>query len=509
MSTSFISRALLQRQTRGLFSRRKRRNYSTDLRGEALKIVQRLKQRTFEEAQSNGSAVPLVENNTNITSATTSTINTAVNAALNDLATPHSAHLTQEQIRTLQHSIVQDAASLKQHVTQAFELYHRIERHQDILKQSHVSDIGPNIHAWLKKSSTSDQVLTMHRDLMQQLSVDDIFSETVTSEARPEPTTGASIIKDANTFAAVLGLEKVATFHHMSTPAVTKHLQGLMLAGDVKQAVVHASIALDQVKAADIKFFTMLLYIFRGRKNTMLIRKTVDRIKREFPDPIQYDAKLCTLLLQVYGELDDLKQLATLMQDMRRLNIPIDIHVYNTLINIFISYNDRNNVLRILEEMRKSSIEPNSVTFAALLKYFAEQGDIEQTINLALLASKQELSLDTILSKLLVYFTRTGRPGTTIRLLRELYENKMRIGVSFYVPVMQRLRELKNIRDLLEVYAIARENRVELPQEAYMYVLDVATDTDNRDMAMSAFGYGSKEKSSNNILDRIRDKVLK
>lgn len=106
----------------------------------------------------------------------------------------------------------------------------------------------------------------------------------------------------------------------------------------------------------------------------MLIRKTVDRIKREFPDPLQYDAKLCTLLLQVYGELGDLKQLAALMQDMRRLNIPIDIHVYNTLINIFISYNDRNNVLRILEEMRKSNIEPNSVTFAALLKYFAEQG---------------------------------------------------------------------------------------------------------------------------------------
>jgi pentatricopeptide repeat protein len=106
----------------------------------------------------------------------------------------------------------------------------------------------------------------------------------------------------------------------------------------------------------------------------MMIRKTVERIKRDFPDPVQYDAKLCTLLLQVYGELEDLKQLAALMQDMRRLNIPIDIHVYNTLINIFISFNDRNNVLRILEEMRKSNIEPNSVTFAALLKYFAEQG---------------------------------------------------------------------------------------------------------------------------------------
>jgi hypothetical protein len=91
----------------------------------------------------------------------------------------------------------------------------------------------------------------------------------------------------------------------------------------------------------------------------MMIRKTVERIKRDFPDPVQYDAKLCTLLLQVYGELEDLKQLAALMQDMRRLHIPIDIHVYNTLINIFISFNDRNNVLRILEEM---------------LKYFAEQG---------------------------------------------------------------------------------------------------------------------------------------
>ncbi len=162
--------------------------------------------------------------------------------------TPHGPHLTQEQIRTLQQSIAQDAANLKQHVTQAFELYHRIERHQDILKQSNVSDIGPNIQAWLKKSDTSDQVLTMHRDLMQQLSVDDIFNETGVTETRPEPTTATSVIKDANTFAAVLGLEKMATFHHMSTPAVTKHLQSLMLAGDVKQAVVHASIALDQVR---------------------------------------------------------------------------------------------------------------------------------------------------------------------------------------------------------------------------------------------------------------------
>jgi pentatricopeptide repeat protein len=476
------------------------------LRSEALKIVHRLKQRTFEEAQSNGSA-SLVE--PLATSAATNTTNPAVTAALNEFVTPHSPQLTQEQIRTLQQTVAQDAASLKQHVTQAFELYHRIERHQDILKQCNVSDIGPNIQAWLKKSETSDQVLTMHRDLMQQLSVDDIFNETAVTETRSEPLSGTSVIKDANTFAAVLGLEKVATFHHMSTPAVTKHLQGLMLAGDVKQAVVHASIALDQVKAADIKFYTMLLYIFRGRKNTMMIRKTVERIKRDFPDPVQYDAKLCTLLLQVYGELEDLKQLAALMQDMRRLHIPIDIHVYNTLINIFISFNDRNNVLRILEEMRKSNIEPNSVTFAALLKYFAEQGDIDQTINLALLASKQSQPLDTILSKLLVYFTRTGRPGTTLRLLREVYQHKLKIGVSFYVPIMQRLREIKNFRDLLEIYAIARENQVELPQEAYLYVLDVATEKDNRDMAMSAFGYGSKEKSSNNILDRIRDKVLK
>lgn len=211
------------------------------MRDEALRIVQRLKQRTFEEAQPNGSTSSLAET----TSATS--INAAVNAALSDLTTPHSSHLTQEQIRALQQSITQDASSLKQHVTQAFELYHRIERHQDILKQNGVSDIGPNIQAWLKKSDTNDQVLTMHRDLMQQLSVDDIFSETSPNETRPELTNGASVIKDANAFAAVLGLEKVATFHHMSTPAVTKHLQSLMLAGDVKQAVVHASIALDQV----------------------------------------------------------------------------------------------------------------------------------------------------------------------------------------------------------------------------------------------------------------------
>lgn len=65
-------------------------------------------------------------------------------------------------------------------------------------------------------------------------------------------------------------------------------------------------------------------------------------------------------------------------------------------------------------------------------------GDIDQTINLALLASKQSQPLDTILSKLLVYFTRTGRPGTTLRLLREVYQHKLKIGVSFYVPIMQR-----------------------------------------------------------------------
>ncbi len=69
---------------------------------------------------------------------------------------------------------------------------------------------------------------------------------------------------------------------------------------------------------------------------------------------------------------------------------------------------------------------------------------------------------------------------------------------------------MKNYRDLLEVYAISRENHVELPQEAYMHVLDVAMESDNRDMAMSAFGFGAgKDKSSTTILDRIRDKVLK
>lgn len=180
-------------------------------------------------------------------SAATNTVNPAVNAALNELAAPHSPQLTQDQIRTLQQTVAQDAANLKQHVTHAFELYHRVERHQELLKQCGVADIGPNIHAWLKKSESSEHVLTMHRDLMQQLSVDDIFNETAATEPRPEPLGALSAIKDANAFAAVLGLEKVATFHHMSTPAVTKHLQGLMLAGDVKQAVVHASIALDQV----------------------------------------------------------------------------------------------------------------------------------------------------------------------------------------------------------------------------------------------------------------------
>ena len=172
---------------------------------------------------------------------------------MNDLATSSSTHLTQDQIRALQQSIAQDAASLKQHVTQAFELYHRIERHQELLKQHGVSDIGPLVQAWLKKSDSSEHVLTMHRDLMQQLSVDDIFNETAVVETKPELTTGASIVKDASAFAAVLGLEKVATFHNMSTPAVTKHLQSLMLAGDVKQAVVHASIALDQVGHCQIR----------------------------------------------------------------------------------------------------------------------------------------------------------------------------------------------------------------------------------------------------------------
>jgi hypothetical protein len=235
------------------------------LRSEALKIVHRLKQRTFEEAQSNGSA-SLVE--PLAASAATNTTNPAATAALNEFVTPHSPQLTQEQIRTLQQTVAQDAASLKQHVTQAFELYHRIERHQDILKQCNVSDIGPNIQAWLKKSETSDQVLTMHRDLMQQLSVDDIFNETAATETRSEPLGGTSVIKDANTFAAVLGLEKVATFHHMSTPAVTKHLQGLMLAGDVKQAVVHASIALDQVSHYQIRKYEFDTYLVRSKQPT-------------------------------------------------------------------------------------------------------------------------------------------------------------------------------------------------------------------------------------------------
>jgi len=36
----------------------------------------------------------------------------------------------------------------------------------------------------------------------------------------------------------------------------------------------------------------------------------------------------------------------------------------------------------------------------------------------------------------------------------------------------------------------------------------VATEKNNRDLAMFAFGYGGKKKTRN-ILDRIRDRVLK
>lgn len=91
------------------------------------------------------------------------------------------------------------------------------------------------------------------------------------------------------------------------------------------------------------------------------------------------------------------------------LDVPMNINLYNALLQVYIENKYKFSPLQILSNMKKQSIKPNSVTYKKLLEYYCRNGNLsEAKIILEYLKNKMQFLDIDVFNLLIMGYSEAG-----------------------------------------------------------------------------------------------------
>ncbi|XP_046829690.1 leucine-rich PPR motif-containing protein, mitochondrial-like isoform X2 [Vespa crabro] len=181
--------------------------------------------------------------------------------------------------------------------------------------------------------------------------------------------------------------------------------------------------------------------------------------------------RCCNVLIQCTQE-QRIKFANTLWKLCNIYNVPMDITLYNALLQVYIENNYTFSPLNILSDMKKQSIQPNKVTYMKLLEYFCKNGNITKAIIVCQCLKDEKLPLDIdIFNLLIIGYSQIGDLNSAINVLDVIRKINLLPSNETYTALMCAFAKFNDIVSIREILSKCQKKNVNFTNENILDVI--------------------------------------
>ncbi|CAH8337233.1 unnamed protein product [Eruca vesicaria subsp. sativa] len=134
------------------------------------------------------------------------------------------------------------------------------------------------------------------------------------------------------------------------------------------------------------------------------------------PNVVSYNT-----ILRVYGEAELFGEAIHLFRLMQRKDIEQNVVTYNTMIKIYGTTMEHEKATNLVQEMQSRGIELNAITYSTIISIWGKSGKLDQAATLFQKLRSSGVEIDQVLYQtMIVAYERVGLMGHAKRLLQEL-----------------------------------------------------------------------------------------
>ncbi|KAG9456879.1 hypothetical protein H6P81_001387 [Aristolochia fimbriata] len=126
-------------------------------------------------------------------------------------------------------------------------------------------------------------------------------------------------------------------------------------------------------------------------------------------------------MLRVYGEAELFGEAIHLFRLMQRKYIPQNVVTYNTMIKIYGKSLEHEKATNLVQEMQNNGVDPDAITYSTILSIWCKAGKLDRAAMLFQKLRSSGVEIDHVLYQtMIVAYERAGLVGHAKRLLSEL-----------------------------------------------------------------------------------------
>ncbi|XP_047360959.1 leucine-rich PPR motif-containing protein, mitochondrial-like isoform X3 [Vespa velutina] len=181
--------------------------------------------------------------------------------------------------------------------------------------------------------------------------------------------------------------------------------------------------------------------------------------------------RCCNILIQCTQE-QRIKFANTLWKLCNIYNVPMDITLYNALLQVYIENNYTFSPLNILSDMKKRFIQPNKVTYMKFLEYFCKHGNITKAIIVCQCLKNEKLPLDiNIFNLLIIGYSQIGDLNSAINVLDVIRKINLLPSNETYTALMCAFAKFNDIVRIREILSKCQKKNVNFTNENILDVI--------------------------------------
>ncbi|XP_068643366.1 pentatricopeptide repeat-containing protein At5g39980, chloroplastic [Aristolochia californica] len=134
------------------------------------------------------------------------------------------------------------------------------------------------------------------------------------------------------------------------------------------------------------------------------------------PNVVSYNT-----MLRVYGEAELFGEAIHLFRLMQRKDVPQNVVTYNTMIKIYGKSLEHEKATNLVQEMQKNGVNPDTITYSTIISIWCKAGKLDRAAILFQKLRSSGVEIDHVLYQtMIVAYERAGLVGHAKRLLSEL-----------------------------------------------------------------------------------------
>ncbi|XP_035728267.1 leucine-rich PPR motif-containing protein, mitochondrial-like isoform X2 [Vespa mandarinia] len=181
--------------------------------------------------------------------------------------------------------------------------------------------------------------------------------------------------------------------------------------------------------------------------------------------------RCCNVLIQCTQE-QRIKFANTLWKLCNIYNVPMNVTLYNALLQVYIENNYTFSPLNILSDMKKQSIQPNKVTYMKLLEYFCKNGNITKAKIVCQCLKDEKLLLDIdIFNLLIIGYSQIGDLNSAINVLNVIRKINLLPSNETYIALMCAFAKFNDIESIREILFKCQKKNVNFTNENILNVI--------------------------------------